>query len=352
MLDRTAHYIDLLQTAVILVTNDLTVQEMNSAAENMLGVSSKRLSGRGLGKAWVNLGEYQGLLSAAIDKQAPISQHDVVVATSAGTSTTYFCAVTPRTGGGEDSGLLVEFSTVDVSQSMIRDTEARALTQISEGMLRGFAHEVKNPLGGIRGAAQLLLRELPEQGLQEYTEVIMAEVDRLGNLVDRMLAPNAAPTITRVNLHEVLARVQSLVSIELPDSITLSADYDPSIPEILGDAELLIQAVLNIVRNAMQALLDAQQGGEITMESRLNGNMTNGAQRHLLVAHVYIKDSGPGVPPELQSQIFYPLITGRAEGTGLGLPITQSLISQQGGAISFTSRPGKTVFTVYLPIAD
>jgi len=351
MLTSSVGFIDLLQTAVILIADDLTVLDMNSAAENMFSVSANWLSGRAIGKVWVNVEDYRDMLKVAIKERTPMTQHDVAVFTTAGFARTFSCAVSPFAGIEQRDGLLIEFAIADASQTMMRDAEVQALHQISDSMLRGFAHEVKNPLGGLRGAAQLLDRELPSDALREYTAVILSEADRLTNLVDRMLANNAAPKMVSVNLHELLQRVYTLVSAELPDTINLSTDYDPSIPEIMGDAELLIQGLLNVVRNAMQALVDAGDGGLIVIKSRVQRNMTIGTRRHRLVAKVDVIDNGPGVPADLREQIFYPLITGRADGTGLGLPIAQSLISQQGGLISFTSQPGRTVFSIYLPIA-
>ena len=335
-----------------MLARDLTVLDINSAAENIFGVSANRLTGSPVGKVWINVDEYKDMLAIVSNEQTPMTQHDVSVVTGTGSARTFSCAVSPLAGTDSDDGLLIEFAVADASPTMMRDAEVQALRQISEGMLRGFAHEIKNPLGGLRGAAQLLDRELPSETLREYTAVILGEADRLTRLVNRMLARNEAPNMVRVNLHEVLQRVRALVLVELPDTTHLRTNYDPSIPEIMGDAELLIQGFLNIVRNAMQALTDAGEVGEIEIKSRVRRNMTIGTQRHRLVAQVDIVDSGPGIPADLQEQIFYPLITGRAEGTGLGLPIAQSLISQQGGLISFTSQPGRTVFSIYLTIAS
>ena len=351
-LNGSAELIDQLQTSVVLLAEDLTVADMNSAAEILFGISVNQLKGKAIGKAWANVDDYQELFATALRKCAPISQHDVSLVTNSGTARTFSCAVSPLAGDGWNNQLLVEIAAVDASQTMLRDVENRAFHQISEGMLRGFAHEVKNPLGGLRGAAQLLDRELPNEELREYTAVILAEADRMTHLVNRMLARDAVPEMAPMNLHQVLERVHLLVSAELPDQLVLRTDYDPSIPEIMGDKELLIQGILNIVRNAMQALADAGSGGSIVIRSRVKRNMTIGTKRHRFVAQVDVTDDGPGVPQDMQEQIFYPLITGRAEGTGLGLPIAQSLISQQGGLVSFVSQPGCTVFSIYLTIAE
>ena len=218
--------------------------------------------------------------------------------------------------------------------------------------MRGLAHEIKNPLGGIRGAAQLLARELPDEGLRDYTNVIIEEADRLRNLVDRMLGSNKLPSLAMTNIHEVLERVASLIEAEAQGSITLVRDYDPSIPDLLIDREQLIQAVLNIVRNALQAL-SAQSDlrlGRISLRTRTLRQFTIGHTRHRLVVKMEIIDNGPGIPPALQETIFYPMVSGRPDGTGLGLAITQNIISQHQGLIECESHPGHTVFSIFLPL--
>ena len=351
LLSGSNNYIDLMQSSVVLVDDQLTVLELNTSAENLFGISANQLAGMPMGRAWLNVDEYSAMLKAALVDQQPLSHHEVDVVNHNGRTGKFTCAVTPVVAD-EVQRLLIEFNAIDAPQSVMKDAEMRALRQISDDMLRGFAHEVRNPLGGLRGAAQLLDKELPNEELREYTAVILAEADRLANLVNRMLTPNTAPEMSKVNVHEVLERVYALVTVELPPSVTLKTDYDPSIPEIQGDAELLIQAFLNIVRNSQQALIESGQPGQITLKTRVRRNMAIGSKRHKLVAQVDVIDDGPGVPAQLQQQIFYPLITGRAEGSGLGLPIAQSLFNQQGGLVNFTSQPGHTVFSVYLTIAS
>lgn len=214
-------------------------------------------------------------------------------------------------------------------------------------LLRGLAHEIKNPLGGLRGAAQLLDQELPDDELREYTRIIIEESDRLQSLVDRMLAPNKPPHKSLINIHRVLERVRQLVQVEAPVGVKLNRDYDPSMPALYGDGDQLIQAILNIVRNAAQALGDK---GKITIRTRIHRQVTIGLNRHPLVAKIDVVDDGPGIKAELLNQIFYPMVTGRAEGTGLGLSIAQSLISQHGGLVECESKPGETIFSIFLPL--
>ncbi len=216
-------------------------------------------------------------------------------------------------------------------------------------MIRGLAHEIKNPLGGLRGAAQLLERELPDPQLTEYTKIIIDEADRLQNLLNRMLGPNTLPNLRETNIHHVLERVRSLVLAEAPPGIEITRDYDPSIPNLNADSDQLIQAALNLVRNAVQAL---GQHGSIILRTRAQRQITIGHERHRLVLTLEVIDNGPGIPQEIQERIFYPMVTGHANGTGLGFSIAQSLINRHGGLIECTSEPGNTIFRILLPLEN
>ena len=217
----------------------------------------------------------------------------------------------------------------------------------TRALVRGFAHEVKNPLGGLRGAAQLLEGELPDASLKEYTQIIISEADRLQKLVDEMLGPNRLPKKSLVNIHEVLERVRSLVLAEVPDGVQIKRNYDPSIPEFVADRDQLLQAVLNIVRNAIQAV---EETGIIELKTRIERQFTIGNVRHRHVLRIDITDNGPGIPEEMQHRIFYPMVTSRAEGTGVGLSIAQSLISRHDGLIECSSNEDGAKFTILLPL--
>lgn len=217
-------------------------------------------------------------------------------------------------------------------------------------LVRGLAHEIKNPLGGLRGAAQLLDLELSDPELKEYTQIIIAESDRLQGLMDKMLGPNKLPHKTQLNIHEVLERVRQLVLAESNRKFAIVQDYDPSIPEIYADKNQLIQAFLNIVRNSIQAM--EEEKGSITVKTRICRQMTIGRKRNKLAAKIDIIDNGPGINKDMLGKIFYPMVTGRANGTGLGLSIAQSLIHQHNGLIECESRPGHTVFSIYLPLEN
>ncbi|HCB40980.1 MAG TPA: PAS domain-containing sensor histidine kinase, partial [Gammaproteobacteria bacterium] len=222
----------------------------------------------------------------------------------------------------------------------------------TRALVRGVAHEVKNPLGGIRGAAQLLARELPDDSLREYTDIIIAEVDRLRNLVDQMLGPRKLPKWAQINIHEILERVRSVLTAETGDPVVIERDYDPSLPEMCGDKDQLIQAILNIVRNAKQALMDdeEQKNPTVILRTRALRQFTIGHTRHRLILLVEIEDNGPGISQEMQETMFYPMISGRASGTGLGLSISQSIINQHHGLVECESSPGKTTFRLLLPL--
>jgi two-component system nitrogen regulation sensor histidine kinase GlnL len=257
--------------------------------------------------------------------------------------------VTAVDGGQGRRELMVELNRLDRLLRISRDESLLAQQKATRELLRGLAHEVKNPLGGLRGAAQLLEKELHDESLKDYTRVIIEEADRLQTLVNRILGPNSMPRKQSTNIHEVLERVRSLMLAEKHNNLTIVRDYDPSIPNLMVDPDQLIQAVLNIVRNACQAL---DGNGQIILRTRVLRKFTIGNQNHRLVACISIIDNGPGIPPELKEQIFFPMITGRAEGTGLGLSIAQSLIHQHHGLIEHDSEPGKTVFSIILPLAS
>jgi two-component system, NtrC family, nitrogen regulation sensor histidine kinase GlnL len=216
-------------------------------------------------------------------------------------------------------------------------------------VLRGLAHEVKNPLGGLRGAAQLLERELSDKQLKEYTRIIVHEADRLRNLVDRVMGGYTPLNKRPVNVHEVLEHVRKLVLVETPVGLTVRCDYDPSLPTLQADAEQLIQAALNILRNSVQALGGK---GTVVIRTRIERSFTIGHTHHRLALRVDIEDNGPGIPAELLDKIFYPMVTGRADGTGLGLSIAQDIVARHGGLIECASQPGRTLFTLYLPVEN
>jgi two-component system nitrogen regulation sensor histidine kinase GlnL len=245
------------------------------------------------------------------------------------------------------SGLLVEMSDVTRRSRISRENALLIQHGAGRQMIRQLAHEIKNPLGGLRGAAQLLERQLDSEELKEYTTVIISEADRLVALVDTLLGPGGPPNKQLVNLHELIEYVLRLVTPAESGQVRIVRDYDPGLPDIELDRDQMVQALLNLVQNAMTAL-DGQ--GRVEIRTRAVMNFTIGDMRHPVVASIEIEDDGPGIPADLQDSVFYPLVTSRADGTGLGLPAAQELISRHGGLIEFESRPGRTVFQVLIPL--
>lgn len=259
------------------------------------------------------------------------------------------CWVSMLERANEAPLLLLEMN--DVTRRKRISQENALLIQHGAGrqMIRQLAHEIKNPLGGLRGAAQLLQRQLPSDELREYTSVIINEADRLATLVDTLLGPGGPPNKKLLNVHETLEYVLRLVDSDLSGTLTVCRDYDPGLPPFLLDHDQIVQAILNLVQNALVSL---QGQGRLTLRTRAEINFTIGDTCHPVVASLEIEDDGPGIPSDLQATIFYPLVTSRADGTGLGLPLAQELISRHGGLIEFESRPGRTVFRVRIPLLD
>ncbi|MGX5221155.1 nitrogen regulation protein NR(II) [Pseudomonas segetis] len=343
--------LDNLTTATLLLDAELRLEYMNPAAEMLLAISGQRSHGQFISELFTESAEAVSSLRQAVEEAHPFNKREAVLTSITGQNLTVDYAVTPVISRGATL-LLLEVFPRDRMLRITKEEAQLSKQETTKLLVRGLAHEIKNPLGGIRGAAQLLARELPEENLKDYTNVIIEEADRLRNLVDRMLGSNKLPLLSMTNVHEVLERVSSLVEAESQGCITLVRDYDPSIPDVLIDREQMIQAVLNIVRNAMQALspLSDMRLGRITLRTRALRQFTIGHVRHRLVTKIEIIDNGPGIPPDLQETIFFPMVSGRADGTGLGLAITQNIISQHQGLIECESHPGHTVFTIFLPL--
>lgn len=344
--------LDNLTTATLLLNSQLCLEYMNPAAEMLLAVSGQRSHGQFISELFTESPEALSSLRQAVEQAHPFNKREAVLTSVTGQTLTVDYAVTPLFSRGETL-LLLEVHPRDRLLRITKEEAQLSKQETTKLLVRGLAHEIKNPLGGIRGAAQLLSRELPDEGLKDYTNVIIEEADRLRNLVDRMLGSNKLPSLAMTNVHEVLERVANLIEAESQGGITLVRDYDPSIPDLMIDREQMIQAVLNIVRNAMQAIAAQKHDmglGRISLRTRTLRQFTIGHTRHRLVVKVEIIDNGPGIPPELQETIFYPMVSGRADGTGLGLAITQNIISQHQGLIECESHPGHTAFSIFLPL--
>jgi len=334
-----------LSTAVIVVDSNLLIEWLNPAAENLLGISRNRATRQSFLQLVGDDEELNGILHRVRDTGATFANEMRLPRTEVQNDERL---VDCRVSALEDTGgLLIEMSDVTRRSRISRENALLIQHGAGRQMIRQLAHEIKNPLGGLRGAAQLLERQLDSEELKEYTTVIISEADRLASLVDTLLGPGGPPNKQLVNLHELIEYVLRLVSPAETGHVRFERDYDPGLPDIELDRDQMVQALLNLVQNAMTAL-DGQ--GRVVLRTRAVMNFTIGDTRHPVVASIEIEDDGPGIPAGLQDSVFYPLVTSRADGTGLGLPAAQELISRHGGLIEFESRPGRTVFQVLIPL--
>jgi two-component system nitrogen regulation sensor histidine kinase GlnL len=333
--------LDLLATAVVVLDEEFVVRYANPAAENLLTTGARSLIGQ----------PFLGLFAERTDLERSLEDARVIHWDYSARNVTYVrtgrqpvplsCTVTRIDSFG--MALLAELRPISEQLRIEREARMESEQQANRELIRNLAHEIKNPLGGLRGSAQLLERELERLELREYTQVIIKEADRLQALMDRMLTPHRAPRMEPLGLHEVLERVRSLVRAEF--GIEIVRDYDPSLPEIQGDREQLIQAVLNVARNAAQV-----GSNRIVFRTRVLRQITILKQRYRLALELQVIDDGPGVPEEIQDRIFNPLVSGREGGTGLGLSLSQTFVHYHHGVIEFESQAGRTVFRILLPI--
>lgn len=333
-----------LSHSIIITDQQCKVVYISPSAEALLAISSRKANTFDLASLPTGSGRKFGTyLHKTLEAGQSFTHRELVIELpDQHRSITVDCTLSMI----EDSQLLIELSSLDRILRIAKEDQLLSQQQANREVIRGMAHEIKNPLGGIRGAAQLLERELSKEQ-KDFTQIIISEVDRLQNLVNRMLGPNRLPDKAMHNIHDLLEHVIRLVDVETSGALTFKRDYDPSLPELFADKDQLIQAILNIVRNAWEALGNE---GQITIKTRAMRRFTIGFENHRLVLAVHIIDNGPGIPEKLIKQVFYPMVTGRSEGTGLGLPIAQGLINQHQGLIECDSYPGKTQFTIYLPI--
>jgi len=336
-----------LNTAIILLDEESRIAYLNPAAENLFGLSQNNLLGHPLQYAFTQTEQLFITMQMALAEHASHTEHDLTLGSYAHAAKFHLsCTATPLRVA--HFALLLEFHTIDRPLKLAREEQMLDQTQANRLLLRNLAHEIKNPLGGIRGAAQLLEHELEKPYLREYTQVIIQEADRLRTLMEKLLTPQHVPHFSALNIHEVLERVRSVVLAELSIGLNIRRDYDLSLPDLIGDKEQLIQVFLNLVRNAAQAL---QGHGNIVLRTRVARQITLIKKRHPLAIMIQVIDNGPGIPIHLRDKIFYPLVSGRADGHGLGLTLAQDFISQHHGSIEFDSEPGRTCFSVLLPLA-
>jgi two-component system nitrogen regulation sensor histidine kinase GlnL len=342
--------LDLLATSIVIVDRDMVVRFANPAAENLFELSSKSFVGNSLAEIFEN----DRVLGAAIDyartNNCSYTEHDLKIGVPGHVKLHLNCTLSPVEIEGWVAGwrgLLLEFRHIEQQIKIAREERLLDQSQANRELIRNLAHEIKNPLGGIRGAAQLLDHELERPALHEYTQVIMKEADRLQSLMDRLLTPHRLPQPAPLNMHEVLERVRSLVLAEYPQGLVIRRDYDTSVPLLKGDKEQMIQIVLNIARNAAQAM---KGSGQLTLKTRIARQVTLARKRFKHALQLQIIDTGPGIPEDMREKVFYPLVSGREGGSGLGLTLAQTFVTQHGGTITFESQPGNTTFTLLLPV--
>ena len=342
-----AYIVDNQRTGIVVIDQRLSVVYLNPAAENLLTRSREQTIGASVGELLQADDNIVRTLKRALVEVQSVTVRKLEITLADRSHLILDISATPLPEG---NALLLELQPLDIQLRFSRDDQLASQQETSLQLIRGLAHEVKNPLGGIRGAAQLLERELPSEQLREYTGIILGEVDRLRDLVDRMMRLRSTPRFAECNVHEVLERVVALASAEFT-AITIIRDYDPSLPLLVADRDQLIQAFLNVVRNACQAL-PGTTNPTVRIRTRIARQVTVGRYRHRSAIRIDIEDNGPGVNPALAERIFFPMISGRPEGTGLGLALTQTIITEHSGIIECTSRRGQTLFTIQLPTSQ
>ncbi len=350
--------IDNLHSAVIIIGENLQIICMNPAAEMLFHISNARASKKNIRELVINEHEFFDRLERSIISSHPYTVYEDQLLLHHHKTVDVDYSVSPIQYQEEGDFLLLEFIRLKTLHKLSHEDSILSQHEASKSLLRGLAHEIKNPLGGIRGAAQLLEREIKNisdsnSDTPQLTQIIINEADRLKNLLDRMVGPKNIPTKSDVNIHKILEHVRQLVLAE-NNLLTIAADYDPSLPDLYADESMMVQVILNITRNAVTALdlknTKQPENKKIIFKTRAQRNCKIGSHTYPLVARIDISDNGNGVSKELQEKIFMPMITGHAEGTGLGLSIAQTLIQQHNGLIEFTSVPGETTFTLLLPL--
>lgn len=345
-MDQYKRVFENLNTAVLTLDKQLHITSANPACEMLFAQSRNQLISQAI-SSLVQTPLLLESLNETLKSGHPFTARSVQLLLLNKIESTVDYTITPIHDPSTTDVMLLELNPIDRLMRLAREDKILNRQVTNRAVIRGLAHEVKNPLGGIRGAAQLLEKELPDKNLHEYTDVIIQEVDRLHALVDRMFGPNQPLKINTLSIHEILEHVSRLLLAEAKNGITINRDYDPSLPDFEGDKDQLIQAILNLARNSLEAM---NNHGTLIFRSRVQRQFTIGSTRHRLVLQLDVEDDGPGIPPDLIESIFYPMVTNRPEGTGLGLSIAQDIIAKHGGLIAVTSQPGQTIFSVFLPL--
>jgi len=339
--------LECIATAILVLDKKLSVLYMNMAAETLFGITLRQVEGKHFNKMVFLEVQDETALNESVKSFRGFSVRESTLRLVHRGTIHADYTVTPNQQDDANVFLAVEVNQVDRRLKIIKEEALLSQQKTTRMLVRSLAHEVKNPLGGLRGAAQLLEYELESGELKEYTNIIIREADRLKNLMNQMLGPNSRPQFKTVNIHQITEQVRKLLRIDIPDGVSLRFDYDPSIPDLYADADRLIQAILNITSNALQAV---EQGGGVVIKTRTLRNFTIGQTFHKLLVCLQVIDDGAGVPSELQEKIFFPMVTTKTEGTGLGLSIAQSLVNEHGGLIEYERNQAQSIFSIMLPI--
>jgi two-component system nitrogen regulation sensor histidine kinase GlnL len=348
MIDKDAHQlIQNLSTSVLVFGNDHRLRSMNPAGENLLSISSRQSCGMKANELLPLSPHFADMIDRSMDSGLNFTERAVSLDLSNSRSITVDCMLTRMLDNEDIEEVIVEIIDTHALNRVLNEEILSVLTDATRDSLRGMAHEIKNPLGGLRGAAQLLEKELENEELKEYTQIIIHEADRLRNLIDKMSTQSTQVATSRVNIHEILEYVYNIVEAEANSSLNLERDYDPSVPELEADKDQLIQAILNIIRNAYESGASTKN---LWISTRIKRMYTIQQELHKLAIQIEIIDDGPGVPPEIKDLLFYPMVTGRVDGTGLGLSISQSIIQAHGGIIEHERSDSRTIFRIFIPI--
>ena len=339
------HILDALQNSILRLDDSLVVNYVNATAESLFSNSAANLIGKRFDTLLSQI-EPSSILDQLQQPQA-MTEHEAVITLSTGQSIVADYSIYPLRDSARQNDILLEIRQLQRQAQFAREELNQLQQQTREQLSRGLAHEINNPLGGIRGAAQLLQKALDNSEWREYTDIIIHEVDRLRALVGNMLGPNNQIKLESVNILEVLEHIRRIILAAEPERILIQRDYDPSIPELEADRDLLIQALLNIARNAVQ---DIDNTGKIIFKTRIGRRYTIGQVTHPLVVQVDVIDNGRGIASELNDTIFLPMVTDKPEGSGLGLPIAQEIVLRHGGTIQTQNNSHGTTFSIILPL--
>ena len=345
--DYTHPLIHNLYTSVLVFGKDQRLRSINTAGENLLSISSRKCCGMKTDEILPLSPHFADMIKRSLVSGHNFREHAINLQLSNSKHITVDCMLTQIQDKDDNQEVIVELIDTHALNRVLNEEKLSVLTDAARDSFRGMAHEIKNPLGGLRGAAQLLEKELEDKELKEYTQIIIHEADRLSNLIDRMSTHSKQMAVSKVNIHEILEYICNIVEAEDKSSLNIERDYDPSVPDLEADKDQLIQAILNIFRNAVEA---GDHSKNLWINTRIKRKCTIKQALHKLAVQIEIVDDGPGAPPEIEALLFYPMVTGRFDGTGLGLSISQSIIQAHGGIIEYERNDNRTTFRIFIPI--